>query len=500
MNSQKQKLELLGNAPISKALLAMGIPTMIGMLINALYNLVDAYFVGGLGESQMGAISIVYPLGQVVVGLGLLFGNGAASYISRLLGQGKEEQANKVASTSLYCSLSAGIILILFCVVFLKPILLLLGATKSILPYAMTYAGIYIISCIFNVFNVTMNNIVTSEGAAKTTMLALLTGAILNIALDPIFIYTFDLGVAGAAIATAISQVVSTLVYLYYLFSKKSIFRFHLKDCSIFIYTFDLGVAGAAIATAISQVVSTLVYLYYLFSKKSIFRFHLKDCSFSKEIFSEIFKIGVPTLVFQLLTSLSISLINNASGTYGDAAIAGMGVVTRLVSMGSLTVFGFIKGFQPIAGYSYGAKKYERLRQAIKTSILWSTIFCVVVGFGFFLFPTQIVSQFTTGNAEMIHIGANSLRINGITFMLFGYYTVYSSLFLALGKGKEGFLLGACRQGICFIPVILILPSIWGLNGILYAQPIADVLSFLISLFMALSLHKQLRLSEAQNN
>lgn len=149
---------------------------------------------------------------------------------------------------------------------------------------------------------------------------------------------------------------------------------------------------------------------------------------------------------------------------------------------------------------SYGAKKYERLRQAIKTSILWSTIFCVVVGFGFFLFPTQIVSQFTTGNIEMIHIGANSLRINGITFMLFGYYTVYSSLFLALGKGKEGFLLGACRQGICFIPVILILPSIWGLNGILYAQPIADVLSFLISLFMALSLHKQLKLSEVQNN
>lgn len=215
MNNQKQKMELLGNAPIPKALLAMGIPTMIGMLINALYNLVDAYFVGGLGESQMGAISIVYPLGQVVVGLGLLFGNGAASYISRLLGQEKEEQANKVASTSLYCSLTIGIILILFCVVFLKPILILLGATKSILPYAMTYAGIYIISCIFNVFNVTMNNIVTSEGAAKTTMLALLTGAILNIALDPLFIYTFDFGVAGAAIATAISQVVSTLVYLY---------------------------------------------------------------------------------------------------------------------------------------------------------------------------------------------------------------------------------------------------------------------------------------------
>lgn len=451
MNNQKQKMELLGNSPISKALLAMGIPTMLGMLINALYNLADAYFVSGLGESQMGAISIVYPLGQIVVGLGLLFGNGAASYISRLLGQGKNEQANKVASTSLYCSLSTGTLLILFCFVFLKPILTLLGATESILPYAITYAGIYIISCIFNVFNVTMNNLVTSEGAAKTTMCALLAGAILNIVLDPIFIYTFE-----------------------------------------------LGVAGAAIATAISQVVSTLVYLHYLSTKKSIFRFHWKDCFFSRKIFSEIFKIGIPTLVFQLLTSLSISLINNTSGNYGDAAIAGMGVVTRLVSMGSLTVFGFMKGFQPIAGYSYGAGKYKRLRQAIRTSILWSTLFCIVIGFAFFLFPTQILSQFTTGNVEMIQIGARSLRVNGITFMLFGYYTVYSSLFLALGKGKEGFLLGACRQGICFVPVILILPSIWGVKGILYAQPIADVLSFLITLFMAFSLHKQLNFSMAQ--
>ena len=322
MDNQNRKLELLGNAPIPKALLAMGIPTMIGMLINALYNLVDAYFVGGLGESQMAAISVVYPLGQVVVGLGLLFGNGAASYISRLLGQRNKDQANKVASTALYSSLVVGAIMIVLSILFLKPI------------------------------------------------------------------------------------------------------------------------------------------------------------------------------VFQLLTSISISLINNAAGNYGDSAIAGMGVVTRLISMGSLTVFGFIKGFQPIAGYSYGAKKFDRLRTAIKISILWSTIFCVIVGLLFSLFSTTIVSQFTIGNTEMIHIGASSLRINGITFMLFGYYTVYSSLFLALGKGKEGFILGACRQGICFIPVILIFPFIWGLNGILYAQPIADVLSALITVFMAIPLHKSLTIAE----
>ena len=451
MNSQSKKMELLGSASIPKALWAMGIPTMIGMLINAFYNLIDAYFVGGLGESQMGAISVVYPLGQIVVGLGLLFGNGAASYISRLLGRGNKEDADKVASTALYNSVSAGAVIIILSMVFLQPILKLLGATDSILPYAAVYAGIYIVSCIFNVFNVTMNNIVTSEGAAKTTMCALLTGAVLNIALDPLFIYVFD-----------------------------------------------LGVSGAAIATTISQAVSTCVYLTYILRKKSVFHFRIKDCTYTKEIMSQIFKIGIPTLVFQILTSLSISLINNAAGNYGDSAIAGMGVVTRLISMGSLSVFGFIKGFQPIAGYSYGAKKFDRLHEAVKISILWSTVFCVIFGVMLALFPGAIVSQFTKGDAEMIRIGAASLRANGITIMLFGFYTVYSSLFLALGKGKEGFILGACRQGICFIPVILFLPMVWDLKGILYAQPIADVLSAIITVFMAIPLHKKLNKMQKQ--
>lgn len=175
-----------------------------------------------------------------------------------------------------------------------------------------------------------------------------------------------------------------------------------------------------------------------------------------------------------------------------------MGVVTRLVSMGSLTIFGFIKGFQPIAGYSYGAKKFDRLHEAIKTSIIWSTAFCVVYGLILALFSTTIVSQFASGNMDMIKVGASSLRVNGVSLMLFGFYTVYSSLFLALGKGKEGFILGACRQGICFVPVILILPMVWGLNGILYAQPVADVLSAIITVFMAAHLYKELKAEEKQ--
>lgn len=445
MKERNNKMELLGNAPIPKALMALGIPIMIGMLINALYNLVDAYFVGGLGESQMGAISIVFPLGQVVVGLGLMFGNGAASYLSRLLGRGDKDTANKVASTALYSSVLVGAIIIILATIFLKPILTLLGATDTIMPYALTYARIYVVSCIFNVFNVTMNNIVTSEGAAKTTMCALLLGAILNIGLDPIFIYVLE-----------------------------------------------MGVAGAAIATAISQLVSTLVYLNYVLRKKSAFTFSVREFAPTKQMMAEILKIGVPTLTFQLLTSLSIALINRAANGYGDAVIAGMGAVTRVTSMGTLVVFGFLKGFQPIAGFSYGAKKFDRLQEAIKTSILWSTIFCVIVGLLMAVFSTQIISQFTDGNAEMISVGQKSLIANGFSFMLFGFYTVCSSLFLALGKGTAGFILGACRQGICFVPVILILPVLWGLNGILYAQPIADVISAVITIFMALHLHKEL--------
>lgn len=449
MNEQNTKLNLLGNAPISKALISLGIPIMIGMLINALYNLADAYFVSGLGESPMGAISIVFPLGQVVVGLGLMFGNGAASYLSRLLGCEDKNTADTVASTALYSSILIGAILIILTFIFLRPVLMLLGATETIMPYALTYARIYILSCIFNVFNVTMNNIAASEGAAKTTMCALLSGAVINVGLDPLFIYTFH-----------------------------------------------MGVAGAAIATAISQFISSLVYLSYVLRKKSAFTFSIKSFSPTKQIFAEILKIGIPTLTFQLLTSLSIALINRAANGYGDAVIAGMGAVTRITSMGTLVVFGFLKGFQPIAGFSYGAKNFKRLRQSIKISILWSTVFCIIVELLMILFSAQIISQFANENEEMILIGQKSLTGNGFSFFLFGFYTVYSSLFLALGKGTAGFILGACRQGICFLPVILLLPELLGMNGILYAQPIADILSAIVTVFMAMNLHKKLSSEE----
>ena len=446
-----KKMVLLGSAPIPKALLSLGLPTMTGMLINALYNLADAYFVGGLGTVQMGAVTVAFPLGQVVVGLGLLFGNGAAAYLSRLLGRGDRDTANKVASTALYGGVFFGAVVILFSLIFLEPVLQRAGAIESVMPYAAAYARIYIVFSIFNVFNVTMNNIVSSEGAAKTAMCALMAGAVLNVALDPVFIYTLD-----------------------------------------------LGVTGAAIATAISQMVSTLLYLCYILRKKSVFHFSIKACRFGKEVMPEILKIGIPTLIFQLLTSLSVAMINGAAKEYGSSALAAMGPVTKIMSMGTLIVFGFLKGFQPVAGFSYGAKKFDRLREAIRTAILWSTIFCVIFGLVTAAFPGQIMSLFTKEDAEMIRAGSIALRANGLSFILFGFYTVYSFLFLVMGKAAEGCILGACRQGICFVPAILILPAVWELNGVLYAQPIADAASALIAAVMAVRLHRELRAAEAQ--
>lgn len=443
--SNQKKIELLGSAPIPNALLTLGLPTMIGMLINALYNLVDAYFVGGLGTAQMGAVTVAFPLGQVVVGLGLLFGNGAAAYLSRLLGRGEKETANKVASTALYSSVLMGGIVILCFMIFLKPILTQICELESVMPYAISYTGIYIAFSIFSAFNVTMNNIVASEGAVKTAMCALMAGAVLNVILDPVFIYGLD-----------------------------------------------LGVAGAAMATAVSQILSASVYLCYILRKESMFHFRIKECCFSKEIMTEILKIGIPTLVFQLLTSLSFGLINDAAKEYGGSALAAMGPLTKIMSMGSLIVFGFLKGFQPIAGFSYGAKKFDRLHEATKTALLWSTAFCVIFGLIVAIFSTEITSLFTKGDGEMIRIGSMALRANGLSFLLFGFYTVYSFLFLAMGKAKEGCILGACRQGICFVPLILILPRIGGLKGIFYAQPLADVISAVITGLMAVHLRQKL--------
>lgn len=451
MTEKSTRIYLLQEAGVASSLLRLGIPTMIGMLVSALYNAIDAYFVGGLGISQMGAVSVVFPIVQIIIGLGMMFGAGASSYISRLLGKGDNQQADRAASTTLFSSIVVGAIIIAGIMIFLNPVLTSLGATETILPYAKAYAKIYVTGSIINVFTVTMNNLLTSQGATKFTMIAMLTGSIVNVILDPIMIYGMDLGIEGAAIATVIS------------FS-----------------------------------INMLLYIGYLANKQGVLRISLKKITFSKKIYSEILKIGIPVLFFQLLASASMGLINTAAKPYGDYAVAAMGAVTRIMTVVTYVVFGFLKGFQPFAGYNYGAKQFDRLKKSIKLCMLGSTVFCVIAALILITFSTPIVSLFGS-DRKMIELASKALKLNAILFVTFGFQMVYASLYLAIGKSLVGSVLSLSRQGIFFFPLVFLLPHIWGLTGVIYVQPIADFLSTMITIIFAIKVTNLLTAEAAKS-
>ncbi|ANU47244.1 MATE family efflux transporter [Enterocloster clostridioformis] len=444
MNQNNDRISIMKDAPIAGALMKLGIPTMVGMLISALYNAIDAYFVGGLGLSQMGAVSVVFPIVQIIIGLGMMFGAGASSYISRSLGKGDNETANKTASTALFSSILVGAVIIIGIMLFLDPVLTSLGATATILPYARAYARIYVTGSIINVFTVTMNNLLTAQGATRFTMISMLTGSIINVILDPIMIYGLD-----------------------------------------------WGIEGAAIATIISLCISMILYIGYIARKQGVLRFSLRNISFSGKIYVEILKIGIPVLLFQLLSSASMSLTNNAAKPYGDYAVAAMGAVTRIMTVGTYVVFGFLKGFQPFAGYNYGAKQFDRLRKAIKLCMIWSTAFGVVAAILLTVFAEPMVSLFGT-DAEMVALASRALRLNAVLFITFGFQMVYATLYLAIGKSAVGGLLSLSKQGIFFIPLIYVLPRLWELNGLVCVQPMADLLTTIVTAIFAIRITRSL--------
>lgn len=444
MVEKSNRIYLLEEAGVASALLKLGIPTMVGMLISALYNAIDAYFVGGLGMSQMGAVSVVFPIVQIIIGLGMMFGAGASSYISRLLGKGANEQADKTASTSLFSGLLVGTIIIIGIMVFLDPVLTALGSTETILPYARAYAKIYVTGSIINVFTVMMNNLLTAQGATKFTMKAMLTGSIANVILD-----------------------------------------------TIMIYGMDLGIEGAAIATVISLCINMALYIGYIAKKKGVLRFSVRNIAPSKTIYAEVLKIGIPVLLFQLLASTAMGSINTAAKPYGDFAVAAMGAVTRIMTVVTYVVFGFLKGFQPFAGYNYGAKKYERLKKSIRLCMIWSTVFCIVAAIVLFIFADPIVSLFGT-DIEMAGIAAKALRLNAVLFITFGFQMVYASLYLAIGKSLVGSVLSLSRQGIFFFPLVMVLPHIMGLTGVVWVQPMADLLTTILTIVFAVRINHTL--------
>lgn len=444
MSEKSTRIYLLKEAKVASALLKLGIPTMIGMLISALYNAVDAYFVSGLGISQMGAVSVVFPIVQIIIGLGMMFGAGASSYISRLLGKGDNEQASRTASTTLFSSIFTGLIIIAGIMLFLDQVLTALGATETILSYARAYAKIYVVGSIINVFTVTMNNLLTAQGATKFTMTAMLTGSIANLIFDPIMIYGMD-----------------------------------------------LGIEGAAIATVMSLCINMLFYIVYIIRKQSVFKLSVKDITFSRVIYIEILKIGIPVLLFQLLVSVSMGLTNTAAKPYGDYAVASMGTVIRIMTVVTYVVFGFLKGFQPFAGYNYGAKQYDRLRESIKICIKWSTVFCVITAIALIVYSDNIVSFFGT-DKDMLNLAAKTLKVNALLFVTFGFQMVYASLYLAVGKSLAGSILSLGRQGIFFIPLIFVLPHFLGLNGLIIVQPVADIMATIITIIFAVKIKSEL--------
>ncbi|WP_432661855.1 MATE family efflux transporter [Wukongibacter baidiensis] len=452
MSEKNQRAEMMENEKIPAILMKLAIPGIIAMLVNAVYNVVDTMFVGMLGNtSAIGAVSVAFPLFMIIAAFGQMFGVGAGSYISRLLGEKNKELADKTTSTTFFTSLVCGIAFTIVGTILIEPLLKMFGATTTIMPFAKEYSLVLVAGSVFTVCNMTLNNMIRAEGNAKYSMFAISLGAGLNIILDPIFMFGFDMGIKGAALATVLAQGISFIFLIRYFISGKSYIKIAFK--------------------------------YFTLSRK---------------IYTEIMKIGIATFARQALSSLALGLINVAAMPYGDAAVAAMGVTLRVVSIGMFVIFGYNQGFQPVVGYNYGAKKYNRLREAIKVSLKWTTSFAVVVTIVLMFFAEGIVAVFSK-DPEVIAIGTKTIRAISLLFPLFGFQQVYASLFQALGKGKEALVLSLARQGIFLIPAVLILPKLFGLNGVIYSQTIADFFTIIVTAILAMSLNKSLRKEENEN-
>lgn len=434
---ENNKLYMMEKGKVSKALLTLGIPTMVGMLVSALFSLVDGYFVGSLGKEQMAAVSVVYPLTYVITGLGMLLGGGGSVYIAKLLGDKKYKKANIVGSVVIDSSLIIATVFGTVILIFLQPILRSLGAIDSVLPYAKDYSIYFVFALCCNIFNVTFNNLITAEGSAIYSMIAMLIGGVANVFLDPLFIFAFG-----------------------------------------------MGVKGAGIATFISNLITTFIYLYFIFSKKSVVKYNFLNFKPSKAIYSEIAKVGVTLMFFQVLYSVGLAITNVLASKYGDACIAAIGITNRINSLGFMAIAGFTKGYQSFVGFNYGANSEKRVKEALKTSLIWTTAFCLICSILWIAFTSDIVKVFNS-NEDVVTIAVRALRYYSVTFIGMGYIMVYTTTFLAIGEEAAGGIICLLRQGLFLIVFLFILNIILGEIGILLAQPVADGLTVLLIAFLA---------------
>ena len=447
----KQLTARLGEEKISKLLVNLSLPATIGMMVNALYNLVDTIFVGrGVGALAIGGLTIAFPIQMVIMAFAQMIGIGAASAISRSLGAKDIEKADYVAGNSFLLIVILSSIIAAIGLTFTEPMLRLFGATDTILPYAKDYITIILWGSIFFSFAMSSNNLIRAEGNAKVAMATMLIGAILNIILDPIFIFVFKMGVKGAALATVISKFVSFLYVLTYLYSGKSSLKVKLH--------------------------------------------HLKP---KIRIMTEILTVGFASFARHATGSVVAIVVNNSLRIFGgDMALIIVGIVHRVTMFVFMPLFGVVQGMQPIVGFNYGAKKLDRVKETLKLSLITTT---AIATFGWLLvqlFPFAIISVFTR-EPEIIEKGSTIMRIVISVIPLIGIQIVAAALFQSLGKAVPSLILALLRQVLLFIPLVIILPRVLGLGllGIWIAYPAADILSVVFTVLFLRSELKKMSLS-----
>lgn len=426
----------LGEERISKLILKFSIPAIIGMLVNALYNVVDRIYIGhGVGSLGIGGITVSFPIMLILMAFSMLIGVGANSLVAIRFGQGRKEEAEGIFNNAFVLLVASSLVLTVIGLITMEPVLKLMGTSELILPYAKDYLSIILFGAVFQSVGMGMNNFIRSEGNPKIAMNTMLIGAITNIVLDPIFIFVFKLGMKGAAIATIISQAVSAIWVLSYFMRGKSFLKLKLSYMK------------------------------------------LKPAFIGK-----ILALGAAPFAMQIASSVLNFIMNRGLNTYGgDVAVSGMGIVNSIVTLMIMPIFGINQGMQPIIGYNYGARKFDRVKQAYHLAVIFASVIVLIGWITTRLFPEQLVYLFNKEDTQLISFGVKAIQRNLIFLPFIGFQIVSSNYFQAVGKPKHSAFLGLSRQVLILIPALIILPRFFGLDGLILAGPVSDITSAVLT-------------------
>lgn len=447
---RQQKFDRMTKTPIPRLIGELAVPTIISMLITSFYNMADTFFVGKINTSATAAVGIVFPLMAMIQAFGFFCGHGSGNYISRQLGAHNFEDASKMSATGFVTAFVLGLGILVVGFLFTDPLLHIMGSTETILPYARSYMRIILIGAPYMTASLVLNNQLRFQGSAFYSMIGITTGAVLNIGLDPLFIFVLDMGVAGAALATIISQFVS----------------------------FCLLIAGTF--------------------RGGNLRLNLKDFSPSLKYYQNIVKGGAPSLFRQGLGSFATVCLNLMAGPYGDAAIAAMSIVTRISQFAASVVIGFGQGFQPVCGFNYGAKLFKRVQEGFWFCVKFCTSVLLVAAVCGWIFSPNLIGIFLKTDPLVIEYGSQALRLQALTFPLVGWITIANMMLQTIGKTVKASLLAMSRQFLFFVPVILTLPGFLGILGVQLSQPIADFCSFLLAVLLSISVLREMSHEQEQ--